>query len=116
VGRLDVASHSHALVFPDPNVYCPQENNLEFYVYTLYSDDDDDDDMFSADGHDRLFRTLELPKRGLDDKWDSLVFQEPVKDITLRTLVRAISQNRNPATARHIHDWQNTVMFYGPQG
>lgn len=116
MGRLDVPIHSHTLVFPDPNFYCLQENSLEFYVHTLHSDDNDDDDMLSADGHDSLFRTLELPNQCLDDKWDSFVFQELFKGITLRTLVRAISENGNSATARHLHNWQNIVMFDSPQG
>lgn len=115
VRRLDITSHSHAAVLPDNNLYSLEGNNIQCYVYTLHSEADDDDDVLSVDEHHRPFRTIDLPHQCLDEKWESLVFEEPVKETTLRTLIRATSQNENPATA-HLQDWQNTVIFHGPQG
>jgi len=70
----------------------------------------------TADRQDQPFNSFNLPHQCLDDKWDSLVFEEPIRETTLRALMRAISE-RNDTTLKHVlPDWQNNVILHGPQG
>ncbi|KAF2683495.1 P-loop containing nucleoside triphosphate hydrolase protein [Lentithecium fluviatile CBS 122367] len=115
VRRLDVASQSECRTLPDDTHHSLQDNSLEFYLYTLHLDSDEDETA-SGDNEATQFSVLSLPHQSLDKKWESLVFEEPIKETTLRALMRAILESIDPGLVHARPEWQNTLIFHGPQG
>ncbi|KAF1845819.1 P-loop containing nucleoside triphosphate hydrolase protein [Cucurbitaria berberidis CBS 394.84] len=121
VDRVDITGHSKSKEFPDETFYALVESDLEVLVYSILSNDDgqshdggdEDEDTNTTSYH---FDALELPNRAFDGLWESLVYDEPIGELTLRALTRAIQKGRSDPTIWRTGFWQNTVLFHGPPG
>lgn len=119
---IRIAGHSMTRKFPDHTLYLLSESHLDIALYSLYSDtghdalsgeDEDESDISTL----RRFTDLPLPHKSFDGLWESLVFQDPIGELILRTIVRA---TRERLYDHHIdwsaRSWQNTVLLHGPPG
>ncbi|OAL53173.1 P-loop containing nucleoside triphosphate hydrolase protein [Pyrenochaeta sp. DS3sAY3a] len=59
---------------------------------------------------------MKLPHADLEGLWDSLIYDDSVKDWTLRALLRVMQERRDASTARLTGSWQNTLLLHGPPG
>ncbi len=116
---IEFTGHSKSRSFPDETFHSLSDNNLDILVYSLCSDYDilsqngEDED---ADSPSRSFEGTLLPHRGFEGLWQTLVYEDPVGELTLRALTRAIQEQRDCPTESLVKSWQNTVLFYGPPG
>jgi AAA+ superfamily predicted ATPase len=116
IARIDVVGHSETQVLPDYTAHALQDNNMQFHIYALHTSSDDDESHTVDEESTKQFSILELPHERLDGKWETLVFEEPKGERTLRAVVRAITDSKNPKRQHSLRDWQNTILFYGPPG
>jgi SpoVK/Ycf46/Vps4 family AAA+-type ATPase len=90
--------------------------DVEVTVYTLFTDNDSEEDVDdSEDQCSQNFSVTHLPHESFDGLWESLVYEEPVGELTLRALVRAIKEGRLAPRTRMAR-CKNTVLLHGPPG
>lgn len=121
ITRVAVSGYSRSLEFPDNSFYVLEDVDLDIVVYTLCSQTDrgpepEDDDDEGNDSSSQQFSLMKLPHADLEGLWDSLIYDDSVKDWTLRALLRGMQERRDASTARLTGMWQNTLLLHGPPG
>lgn len=109
-------------MFPDESFHCLLDSDLEITVFTLYSHSDRESE---ADGYQdevgneclpRKFNVTNLPHKDFEGLWESLIYDEPIKDFMLRTVTRGIHESLSISKAQYTGPWQCTVLIHGPPG
>ncbi|KAF2876545.1 P-loop containing nucleoside triphosphate hydrolase protein, partial [Massariosphaeria phaeospora] len=59
---------------------------------------------------------IALPNRSLDGLWETLVFEEPIPEYLLRTIIRMISLSEDPRLGPADMCWHNLILLHGPPG
>ncbi|KAF1942687.1 P-loop containing nucleoside triphosphate hydrolase protein [Clathrospora elynae] len=120
IERADITGYSKSKQFPDLTFYKLAETNIEVVSYSLLTDSDAQSEN-SEDGHaddnspTGQFESMSLPHQALDSIWESLIYADPIAELTLRTLIRAIKE-RHDVSSWRTASWQNTVLLHGPPG
>jgi DNA polymerase III delta prime subunit len=125
VERVIVTGHSKTKSFPDDNEYPVTDNDVEVLVFSLFENEDNssiseeeqEDEHSDKTSGPASFHHMRLPHGSLNGLWDTLVYEDPIAELTLRTLTRAILESRDqPSTQSFTNSWQNTLLFHGPPG
>lgn len=118
VKTVRVAGISRCSKLSDDACCLLSDHNLAIRLYTLHSNRDDDSSAVEDDdaAGGRLYSLTRLPHEDLDGKWESLVFDEPIGETTLRALSQAMINGRRSALHTALGNWQHTVLLHGPCG
>ena len=119
VDRVEFTGHSKSKTSPDETSYSLADSNLEILVYSLFSDERPSSQAGEDECSDSscpLFETTPLPHRAFEGLWETLIYEDPVSELTLRALTRAIKEQKDHPTVCVRRSWQNTVLFHGPAG
>jgi ATP-dependent protease Clp ATPase subunit len=117
VERVIVTGHSKSKSFPDDNDYSVTDNDVEVLVFSLFDNEGTSSTSEGEEVVSNLCEQLSLPHKALDGLWESLIYQDPIAELTLRTVTRAILESRAQSSNQTITTaWQNTLLFHGPPG
>lgn len=119
IDRVEITGYSKSQTFPDETLYSLTKSTIEIFAYTLASEED----VQSQDGKDGdmdlpslPYESISLPHQTFEGLWQTLIYQDPVGELTLRTLTRAIKEQKDHPKLCLTSSWQNTILFYGPPG
>ncbi|KAH7391968.1 P-loop containing nucleoside triphosphate hydrolase protein [Pyrenochaeta sp. MPI-SDFR-AT-0127] len=121
IESVEITGHSKSKTFPDNNLYSVVESGMEIVAYTLASNDESQswNSQVEDEGGNitsRQFDVTKLPNQAFDRLWESLIYGDPVGELTLRTLIRAVRLRWDNPIAWQRSSWQNTVLFHGSPG
>lgn len=121
VTRVLISGYSRSSEFPDDSYHVLVDVDLDIAVYALHSQSDHDcgpeeEDNEVNNSASQQFSIMKLPHADLEGLWDSLIYDEPIKDLTLRTLLRGMQERRDTSNTQLIGLWQNTLLLHGPPG
>lgn len=90
---------------------------MDIIAYQLYSTEDHSNQLATHLGPSSApFTAMNLPHRMFDRQWETLIYDEPVGELLLRTLTRAIRKFYADDTSLVQSAWYNTCLFHGPAG
>lgn len=121
IEKVEITGHSKSKAFPDEALYSPAENDMDILTYSLSSDDDTqppngETGCEKSDTTSHKFHDIKLPNQAFDRLWESLVYEDPIGELTLRTLTRAVRMRWDNPDSCRTSSWQSTVLFHGPPG
>ena len=99
--------------------YNLQDIQLDVQAYVLKAEQDTDQrrNINQADGDEKpQARVLPLPNVALDEAWSSLVFDDNLPAILLRSLVEVVSMTSQPDLNLSAFNWNRLCLLHGPPG
>ncbi|KAI8056820.1 P-loop containing nucleoside triphosphate hydrolase protein [Syncephalis plumigaleata] len=92
------------------------DTHLQLHVYQLNEDDEPDPELEDISGDETvLFQQWTLPAAALQGLWESLVYDEDIKEKLLRYVFTAMNFTRLNVDP-HIVTWNRVVLLHGPPG
>lgn len=117
IRSLKIADYSQTTVYPDEEFHRLAECELDIAVYSL-CDDTSAGSSAAQSGDDKStqFNVMNLPHRALDGLWESLIFAEPIRETSLRIIIRMMRIAKDPHLDPAVIYWHNLVLLHGPPG